>query len=54
MMVSCMSSINLKQTNKKIFGDVVKRMVAWPEFIQIGIANLTILKKIWKKCILKS
>jgi len=27
------------QTNKKSFGDFAKRMIVWPEFIQIGIAN---------------
>jgi len=52
MMVSCMFSIDLKQTNKTIFGDIVKRMIAWPEFIQIGIANSTILKKSGKNAYL--
>jgi len=37
------------QTNKKSFVDVAKRMIFLLEFIQIGIANSTILKKSGKR-----
>lgn len=30
---------------QKNFRDITKRMIIWPEFIQIGIVNFMILKK---------